>query len=279
MRILYVEDNLTNQALVERVVRIKQHTVLFEEEGEDALELLAQDPDIDLVLLDIELAGTFSGIEVVKTLRERDDKRPIVAVTAYAMMGDRERILEAGCDQYLPKPLVISDLLAVMDHYEAALAPAPAAEAGAAVIPTPDKALVPTAEAGEPAAPTPEEAPAEVKAPAPAEPAPAAEAQEAPAAAPAASAPASAPAEAETPAPAVAAPDEASAPAKPTPAPPAETGTPTAPPGDGASAKSAAEPAKVTETPPVETVSAPAPVEQGADERITPSAPPGGSSS
>lgn len=132
MRILYVEDNEVNQALVERVARAKKCEVIFLEEGEEALKLLASDPNINLVLLDIELAGSFSGLDVIKSLRARQDKRPVVAVTAYAMMGDRERILNAGCDQYLPKPLVIGDLLALIEHYEhkAEAQPAPA-ETGA----------------------------------------------------------------------------------------------------------------------------------------------------
>lgn len=132
MRILYVEDNETNQALVGRVVRARRHKILFCEEGEQALEMLKQSSDIDLVLLDIELAGAMSGVEVVKQLRAEGDKRPVVAVTAYAMMGDRERILEAGCDQYLPKPLVITDLLALIDHYEKVID-----EAGAGPAPSP----------------------------------------------------------------------------------------------------------------------------------------------
>lgn len=121
MRILYVEDNEINQALVERVIRAKQHTVLFREDGEGALALLAEDPAIDLILLDIELAGAISGMDVIKEMRSRGDARPVVAVTAYAMMGDRERFLEAGCDQYLPKPLNIVDLLALLDEYDAEL--------------------------------------------------------------------------------------------------------------------------------------------------------------
>jgi CheY-like chemotaxis protein len=118
MRILYVEDNEVNRALVERVMRARQCSVVFQDEGEGALEVLAQDAAIDLILLDIELAGAMSGLDVIRTLRARNDRRPVVAVTAYAMMGDRERILEAGCDQYLPKPLVITDLLNLIDHYQ-----------------------------------------------------------------------------------------------------------------------------------------------------------------
>jgi hypothetical protein len=90
-----------------------------------------------------------TGLDVIQTLRARNDHRPVVAVTAYAMMGDRERILEAGCDQYLPKPLVVTDLLNVIDHYQAELAA---------------KATSPPAEpataASGPAAPTAEATPA-----------------------------------------------------------------------------------------------------------------------
>jgi CheY-like chemotaxis protein len=157
MRILYVEDNEVNRALVERVVRARRCDMVFRDEGEGALEVLAADPTIDLILLDIELAGVISGLDVIQTLRERHDMRPVVAITAYAMMGDRERILSAGCDQYLPKPLAIADLLNLLDHYQAVLArkstqptateAAPAA-AESASAPPPSAAVVP--------APTPE---------------------------------------------------------------------------------------------------------------------------
>jgi CheY-like chemotaxis protein len=122
MRILYVEDNEVNRALIERVMRARQCSVVFQDEGEGALEVLAQDPKIDLILLDIELAGAINGLDVIRTMRARNDHRPVVAITAYAMMGDRERILEAGCDQYLPKPLVVTDLLNLIDHYQAQFA-------------------------------------------------------------------------------------------------------------------------------------------------------------
>ena len=177
MRILYVEDNETNQALVGRVMRARQHEVVFCEEGEDALEILANDPKINLILLDIELAGTFTGIEVIEALRARNDTRPVVAVTAYAMMGDRERILAAGCDQYLPKPLVVPDLLSLLDEYEDTGTVAPAAiEAPPAKVASGDgkPAEAVPGDDGTPAAPKPEAAPAK-RDPSPAE-APAADA-------------------------------------------------------------------------------------------------------
>lgn len=166
MHVLYVEDNEINQALVGRVMRGRKHRVTFREDGEAALEVLAGDPEIDLVLLDIELAGAMNGLNVVKVLRDRGDMRPIVAVTAYAMMGDRERILAVGCDQYLPKPLVITDLIALLDHY--AVGPAPHAAEPSVPAASADEEPAPVS------APVKASEPATGPIPAPAEAAPAA---------------------------------------------------------------------------------------------------------
>jgi CheY-like chemotaxis protein len=167
MRILYVEDNEVNRALVERVMRARQCSVVFEDEGEGALDTLAKDPAINLILLDIELAGSMTGLDVIRAMRARNDHRPVVAVTAYAMMGDRERFLEAGCDQYLPKPLVVTDLLNMIDHYQAeltkaAVQPEPAAPAVSAAPATPALPTAPIA----PAAPADQPASAPSAAPA-----------------------------------------------------------------------------------------------------------------
>jgi hypothetical protein len=74
------------------------------------------------VLMDLQLAGKLNGLEVVGELRQRGYSGPIIAVTAYAMMGDRERCLEAGCDDYIAKPLPIPRLVSLFEHYQQALA-------------------------------------------------------------------------------------------------------------------------------------------------------------
>lgn len=128
MRIAYVEDNATNQALVERVARMTQHVIVPYAEGETALEALRSEP-FDLIMMDVELAGNVNGLDVVRGLRCAGLKTPIIAVTAYAMLGDRDRCLEAGCDDYLPKPIPIKDLLDLLGRYDAKLkAPAPPAQ-------------------------------------------------------------------------------------------------------------------------------------------------------
>jgi CheY-like chemotaxis protein len=118
MRIAYVEDNPTNLALVERVASLNRHTIVPYSEGEIAAQELLREK-FDLILMDVELAGEMGGLQVVRRLREGGLKTPIVAVTAYAMMGDREKCIEAGCTDYLPKPLPINDLLILLAKYDA----------------------------------------------------------------------------------------------------------------------------------------------------------------
>src|SRR5579859_4020716 len=117
MRIAYVEDNPTNQALVERVAGMNHHVIVTYNEGEVAVKELLNEK-FDLILMDVELAGELGGLAVVRELRSNGLTTPIVAVTAYAMMGDRDKCLEAGCDDYLPKPLPIVELVAMLAHYD-----------------------------------------------------------------------------------------------------------------------------------------------------------------
>ena len=119
MRIMYVEDNQVNLGLVVRIAKMGNHEVLNFPDGSNALKALETEK-VDLILMDIELEGELDGIEVVKRLRARGDKRPIVAITAYAMVGDKERIIEAGCDDYLPKPLPVAQFLNILARYDPA---------------------------------------------------------------------------------------------------------------------------------------------------------------
>jgi CheY-like chemotaxis protein len=117
MRIAYVEDNAINLALVQRIATMSGHVITSYTEGETALVALSQQT-FDLIMMDVELAGELNGLQVVRALRARGLTTPIVAVTAYAMMGDREKCLEAGCNDYLPKPLPIAEFLTLLAHYD-----------------------------------------------------------------------------------------------------------------------------------------------------------------
>lgn len=116
MKVLYVEDNPANVFLVKRVARMGNHEIVNYIDGDKALEKF-DEINPDLVLMDIQLAGSKSGLDVVKALRARGVKTPVIAVTAYAMVGDKERCIAAGCDDYLPKPLPIQRLVEMFKDY------------------------------------------------------------------------------------------------------------------------------------------------------------------
>lgn len=117
MRILYVEDNPANLSLMQRIARMGGHEVIAYTEGEAALDHFEHD-NPDLILLDVQLAGRLSGVDVVQRLRTRGITTPVIAVTAYAMVGDRERFLSAGFDDYLSKPLPVAELVEMVQKYD-----------------------------------------------------------------------------------------------------------------------------------------------------------------
>ncbi|MCA9969704.1 MAG: response regulator [Anaerolineales bacterium] len=116
-RVLCVEDNAVNMILVARIVEAEGHELIKAEDGPRALNILAETVP-DIILLDINLPG-IDGLELAR--RFKADPRlapvPLIATTAQVLVGDRERCLEAGCDDYLPKPLDIRKLRQVMRDY------------------------------------------------------------------------------------------------------------------------------------------------------------------
>jgi len=118
-RIALVEDTPDNRLLVQAMIADRYEITEYED-GPTALEGMAGDVP-DLVLLDISLPG-MDGVEVLQRMRaeERYAKVPVIALTAHAMAGDREKYLAAGFDGYVSKPIVDEALL--VDAIEAALA-------------------------------------------------------------------------------------------------------------------------------------------------------------
>lgn len=109
-KILVVEDNPQNMRLIEMTLRAKDYTLLKATDGEEALEMAARERP-DLILLDIRLPK-MSGLEVTRRLRETPafSHTPIIGLTAYAMKGDKEKVIESGCDAYLSKPINTREL-------------------------------------------------------------------------------------------------------------------------------------------------------------------------
>ncbi len=109
-KILIVEDNPQNMRLLEMVLRAKNYTLLKATDGEEALDMAVREQP-DLIIMDMQLPK-MSGLEVTRKLRETPafSYTPIIAITAYAMRGDRERVIESGCDAYLSKPINTREL-------------------------------------------------------------------------------------------------------------------------------------------------------------------------
>lgn len=109
-KILIVEDNPENMRMIEMCLRAESYTLLKAVNGEDALEVAKKERP-DLIIMDIRLPK-MSGLEVTRQLREIPEfsRTPILAVTAYAMKGDKEKALDAGCSAYLSKPIKARDL-------------------------------------------------------------------------------------------------------------------------------------------------------------------------
>lgn len=104
-KILIVEDNPANMRLIRMVLKTKGYSVLEATDGEEALTV-ATERQPDLIVMDIQLPK-MDGLEVTRKLRQAPEFRqtPIIALTASAMDGDRERIIAAGCDEYIAKPV------------------------------------------------------------------------------------------------------------------------------------------------------------------------------
>ncbi len=116
-RILYIEDNFQNKRLVSKILTAKGYEVLEADDGLTGVELAGKEMP-DLILMDISLPG-IDGVEATQRIKayERTAVIPVIALTANAMRGDRERFIAAGCDDYLPKPISTSDLVDIIHKF------------------------------------------------------------------------------------------------------------------------------------------------------------------
>jgi two-component system, cell cycle response regulator DivK len=115
LKILLVEDNEMNRDMLSRRLRRKGFEVLLAMDGADGISL-ARSSAPDLILLDMSLP-TVDGWTAAKLLKGEADTRdiPIIALTAHAMQGDRDRAMESGCDEYETKPVNLARLLAKIE--------------------------------------------------------------------------------------------------------------------------------------------------------------------
>ena len=115
--VLIVEDNELNMKLFQQYLQAHGYATLATRNGIEALDL-ARKHRPDLILMDIQLPEV-SGLEVTKWLKDDQDLQhiPVVAVTAFAMKGDEERIREGGCEAYLSKPISVSKFIETVRQF------------------------------------------------------------------------------------------------------------------------------------------------------------------
>ncbi len=115
--VLVVEDNELNMKLFHDLLEAHGYNILQTKDGMDALRI-AREHKPDLILMDIQLPEV-SGLEVTKWLKEDEDLKsiPVIAVTAFAMKGDEEKIREGGCEAYIAKPISVTNFLETVRRF------------------------------------------------------------------------------------------------------------------------------------------------------------------
>jgi len=136
MKVLLAEDNLVNRTLAKRLLEKHGHAVIVAENGREALKALERE-SVDLVLMDVQMPE-MDGLEAMAAIREKEKisggRIPIIALTAHAMKGDREKCLEAGADDYLTKPIHTAELFEAVDRLKnGKVSATPAANGNASV--------------------------------------------------------------------------------------------------------------------------------------------------
>jgi two-component system, cell cycle response regulator DivK len=116
-KVLIVEDNDLNMKLFKDLLEAHGYLTLQTKDGVEALRMARQHRP-DLILMDIQLPEV-SGLEVTKWLKEDDGLRsiPVVAVTAFAMKGDEEKIREGGCEAYIAKPISVASFMRTIERF------------------------------------------------------------------------------------------------------------------------------------------------------------------
>jgi two-component system, sensor histidine kinase and response regulator len=121
LKVLLAEDNQVNQRLAVRLLEKRGHRVVVAGNGLETLQALASQ-SFDLVLMDVQMPE-MDGLEATAAIREKEKgtsfRQPIIALTAHAIKGDREKCLAAGMDGYLSKPIRPQELDDVLDRYVA----------------------------------------------------------------------------------------------------------------------------------------------------------------
>lgn len=120
LRILIAEDDEISKVLISISLKPFAKEIIKVKTGQEAIDCCRSNPDIDLILMDIKMPG-ISGYEAVRQIRSFNTRAFIIAQTAYGLSGDKEKALDAGCDEYISKPIVKDDLIRlIIKHFSQA---------------------------------------------------------------------------------------------------------------------------------------------------------------
>lgn len=108
--ILVAEDEISNYLLLETILEPYPYQVIHVTDGKAAVDECLNNPDIELVLMDIKMP-IMNGLEATRLIKKDRSDLPVIAITAHALEGDREKTLDAGCDEYIAKPIQCKELL------------------------------------------------------------------------------------------------------------------------------------------------------------------------
>jgi CheY-like chemotaxis protein len=115
-KILIAEDERTNYLFLEALLKRTNAELIWADTGRAAVDAVEKDNNIDIILMDIKMPE-MNGYEAINAIKKINPDIPIIAQTAYALSGEREKILKAGCDDYLSKPIMGKVLLEKINKY------------------------------------------------------------------------------------------------------------------------------------------------------------------
>ncbi len=116
LKILIAEDDETSKTLLSIEVEKFSREILKAKNGFDAVEICRNNPDTDLILMDMQMP-VMNGYEATRRIREFNNEVVIIAQTAFALSGDREKSIAAGCNDYISKPINKAELIALIHRY------------------------------------------------------------------------------------------------------------------------------------------------------------------
>jgi len=110
IKLLIVEDDETSAIFLKTILKDIVHEIIYAQNGEQAIEQCKTNVDFDIILMDIKMPG-IDGFETTKKIRKFNKDVIIIAQTAYAMVGDKEKAISSGCNDYISKPIQKNELL------------------------------------------------------------------------------------------------------------------------------------------------------------------------